>query len=266
MTGGEPTKMKSIRSWVYGLLLFGFLAWVAYSSPDLQECFAAHYKNYAGDSAQQNVTAFSVLLGTSRECVGEFIHDNGEAVIALFTVILALATILLWLATQNLLRGAEETSKIQLRAYVFPVAASLNEGKFMRPRVINRKNCPYIYLEWKNTGQTPAKKVVTWSQVEVIEPINEDKLIVPPLEQKHFNTLGSTVGGNKGSWFRELTKSEMADITAGIKFVYLYGRIEYTDVFNERRWTNFRLYYSGYFPLKAANATFSICVNGNDST
>jgi len=38
-------------------------------------------------------------------------HENGEAIIAIFTVLLAISTILLWVATTDVVRSAEETTR-----------------------------------------------------------------------------------------------------------------------------------------------------------
>jgi hypothetical protein len=43
---------------------------------------------------------------------------DAEKIIAIFTVILGMATGFLWLATKNLVIGAEDTAERQLRAYV----------------------------------------------------------------------------------------------------------------------------------------------------
>jgi hypothetical protein len=43
---------------------------------------------------------------------------DAERTIAIFTVILGIATGFLWLATQNLVKEAKETSKRELRAYI----------------------------------------------------------------------------------------------------------------------------------------------------
>jgi len=83
------------------------------------------------------------------------------------------------------------TARRQLRAYVYPDNAGLYEGMMLTPPIPQHANEPGATQIWRNTGQTPALRVVSWGQLEVIEPINEDKLIVPPLQDVYFNNLGA---------------------------------------------------------------------------
>src|SRR4051794_33085845 len=50
--------------------------------------------------------------------LGHFVHTYKEEIIAAFTVVLAIATGYLWKATRDLVDGAENTAKRQLRAYI----------------------------------------------------------------------------------------------------------------------------------------------------
>src|SRR6187431_2243000 len=79
--------------------------------------------------------------------LGHVLEGYGEAVIAVFTIVLAFATGLLWKATRELVRGAEKTAERQLRAYVLPEKAVLTNISDAEPR--------YIFNA-KNYGQTPA--------------------------------------------------------------------------------------------------------------
>ena len=73
------------------------------------------------------------------------------------------------------------------------------------------------------------------------------------------------VFSTKNLWFdRPLTATEIADIVAGGRGIYAYGRIEYTDAFERRRFTNFRLRYNGRFP-PLANSIFNFCESGNNA-
>src|SRR5205823_3382553 len=63
---------------------------------------------------EHGVSLFSVY----RDCLGGFVHHNGEALIAAFTVILALSTIFLWVATRDLVKDARNTAERELRAYI----------------------------------------------------------------------------------------------------------------------------------------------------
>jgi len=185
--------------------------------------------------------------------------------VALFTAILGIATVALWWVTQGILRDTKDTSKKQLRAYVFPSSATINHGRFMDPPITNKDAQLWVHIEWKNTGQTPAYKVISWSNFEIIEWNNEGLLIPPKLEPLHTNTLGTSITGNRGFWTRVLNPAELLELTEQKKLIYLYGKIEYEDVFGSSHYTNFRLYYNGTYPISAGPAGLSFSVNGNDS-
>jgi hypothetical protein len=178
------------------------------------------------------------------------------AAIAAFLQFLALATTVCVLIV---------TARRQLRAYVFPDNAGLYEGTVLDPALPEHANEPGIVLNWKNSGQTPARRVVSWAQMNVIEPINEDRLIVPQLQESFYNNLGGGATGNKSFWFgRALTATEIADVIAGTRAIYLFGRIEYRDVFGTKRFTDFRFRYTGKFP-PVPGAMLSICEKGNEA-
>jgi hypothetical protein len=59
----------------------------------------------------------------------------------------------------------------------------------MNPPQPTHINEPGVVLVWRNSGQTPASKVVCWGKIEISKIADEDKLIVPQLEEKFSNTL-----------------------------------------------------------------------------
>ena len=81
-----------------------------------------------------------------------------DTILALFTAGLFFATYALWLATRNLVRGADKTAERQLRPYVslkpFQHSNDYNEtsGKI--------RNW-YFRCVWHNLGQTPTKYMTT---------------------------------------------------------------------------------------------------------
>src|SRR5665647_2600220 len=81
----------------------------------------------------------------------EAFEEHGEAVIALFTVILGISTWLLWQSTRDLVNGAEDTARRQLRAYVF-----VEPGDFDG---LNPQTAAVGYFNVRNSGLTPAINV-----------------------------------------------------------------------------------------------------------
>ena len=75
------------------LVVTGLIVWTA---PSFQTCIAKH-----------DPQGFWSGVGTYRECVGHFIHENADPIIAAFTVVLAISTVLLWMATRGLYEAGE---------------------------------------------------------------------------------------------------------------------------------------------------------------
>jgi hypothetical protein len=154
----------------------------------------------------------------------------------------------------------------QLRAYVAPENMGIFEGNMVSPPQPARINVPGIAMLIKNSGQTPAYKVVSLAKIAVIA-VQDEKiaLVLPPMEERFSNTLSAGSTFSKSLWFdRPLTPTEIADIVTGARAIYLYGRIEYQDAFKKRRFTNFRYQYVGQFP-PPPNAILNFSDRGNDA-
>ncbi len=151
----------------------------------------------------------------------------------------------------------------QLRAYVMPHGADLWDGSMLTPPQPARFNVPGVTMAFKNTGKTPAYNVITWANIGITQPINEDNLVTPPLSRIFDAPLGADSTMPKAIWFhRPLTPHEITDIANGQQAIYLYGRVEYRDAFHIKRHTSFRLYYTGQFPPQPG-AIFYFCQRGN---
>ena len=255
---------KNWPYWIFAAIILAIPIYVVLTSDSFNYC-VDHQGKYPATQGEQDQSSSLPIAGKvaiAISCMGSYSNINGVA-------ITAIATLLLTFVTAGLVYTAYlqiRTGRVQLRAYVYPEAADLFETTLINPPIPERANIPFVQIAWKNTGQTPASNVILWSHMEVIEPINEDKLVVPPLVNRNFTNLGSGGTGSKSFYFyRPLTQSEMSDVFAGVKAIYLYGRIQYKDIFGDDWHTNFRLNYSGHFPPKSIPATFSICENGNDA-
>jgi hypothetical protein len=153
----------------------------------------------------------------------------------------------------------------QLRAYVLAENVGIVDGMMLTPPQPERANIPGVGMIIKNFGQTPAYKVISWAKLAVIAVTDEISLVLPPITEQFYTTLGPGASFNKAFWFdRPLAANEIADIAIGTRAVYLYGRIEYRDAFKKRRCANFRLRYIGAFP-PPQGAMFWFCETGNDA-
>ncbi len=163
------------------------------------------------------------------------------------------------------LRLMQLSARRQLRAYVFAETFDLFDGATMQPPQPAHINEPGVLLMLKNSGQTPAYNVVSTATIQVIEPIHEARLIAPPLVDKFSANLGPGTSIRNAPWLgRQLTPADVADINSGAKGLYLYGRIEYRDVFKKKRFTAFRLRYVGQYP-PTGPAALNFTEAGNQS-
>lgn len=154
----------------------------------------------------------------------------------------------------------------QLRAYVFPNDATLAEGMMLEPPRPEHQNEPGIILNFRNSGQTPAYKVVSWGEIKVLLATEETSLRIPKkLERKFASNIGPNGIMPKAQWSgRCLTEEEIGDLTTAKRVIFYHGRIEYVDAFGRKRWTNFRLRYAGQFP-PPKGVIFNFCEKGNDA-
>lgn len=181
--------------------------------------------------------------------------------IGLLTAVLAGAAILQW-------RETRVTAKRQLRAYVLNSSASLYDGSTMPNAIINRAGQPAAVLLIKNHGQTPAYKVQHWAEIDVAPRANEERMSIP-IGHSATQTfmLGPDGTGTAMRWLgRPITPQEQAGIMAGTSAIYAYGRIEYLDAFNRKRWSTYRLRYSesAWPPVGTGSMSMDFCENGND--
>jgi hypothetical protein len=188
----------------------------------------------------------------------KFLCDTkvGEFALAIFTLFLVIFTGLLWFATDRLVRGADDTAKRQLRAYVWAEtipSKNLDDPNFG------------VLADIKNSGQTPAYEVHTWSMTQpVAEPppngfvfasapeyIPGPRYVVNP-SSKHFLQAFPEVA---------LTVEERLAIRDGFLILYSWGEIRYRDTFGENRtaWFRLRLVPEGL------GGRWAYCDEGNDA-
>jgi hypothetical protein len=108
----------SLRACVAVLIFAVFVAWSLGGSLSFQTCVLQHYDKASKQNAHDYVAALFIWLGFDRECLGHFAHENGDALVAGFTLVLAFSTILLWFATRDVVTSAEKNSRIVERAYI----------------------------------------------------------------------------------------------------------------------------------------------------
>lgn len=161
------------------------------------------------------------------------------------------------------LMETRNTSRRELRAYVFAENSGVYALTKQVPRSENGKVGSTVVV--RNSGQTPAYDVIHWSMLALHAVVNERELVIPPLETLHRTVVPP--GGILKAERRlsiHLTRDQQASLKTGAMALYVYGRIEYTDAFGTRRYTDYRLAWAGW-PL-TDNISMTFCPEGNSAT
>jgi hypothetical protein len=159
------------------------------------------------------------------------ILSSMEFWLAAFTFFLFISTFKLWTATEKLVKGAEETAKRQLRAYVGFIRGEIN---------LKESGEALAWIDYQNAGQTPAHDVTLWIETAVLS--------VTPSEQE-FKISGDEGKGGvmvPGSILRRhklVTDSYLMDaLEKDEQRIWVWGEIKYLDVFDEPCCFQFRFW------------------------
>jgi len=181
---------------------------------------------------------------------------TANVILVLFTGGLFHATYRLSKSTEALVKGANDTAKRQLRAYVgcdhISILANPIRGEFLI----------------RNFGQTIAKDV----QVRLAGAIEN----VQPLTSFDSGILKCKtviMPGEAARWDApvEIAEHDVDLLSQGIGSIKIWGRVDYEDVFGELHWTTFRFVSDGG---RATDHTMGInrpgwktitCHEGNDA-
>lgn len=185
------------------------------------------------------------------------VGDKIAAIVGVISFMQFLALLLTWWLMRD-------TSNKQLRSYLFPESVSLCDGTMLNPPDQNRAGVPGVLINIRNSGATPAYKVLHWAQIAVLNPQDEHTLAIPKLGS-HFATFVNAGGSvNKALWYgRQLTPNEITLLMNGQLAIFVYGKIEYRTL-KKKHTTTYRVAYSGRFP-PAQGVTFTFCADGNEA-
>lgn len=208
--------------WTVGLV---WVAWFFVSSASFfQECVQAKQNADSENAFYESVSHFLIVLGIIRGCTGHFIHENGDAITALATVLLSIITYLL----VKLGREQSDTAHVQLRAYVklshHPPGIEWDGNDIGRFSVL---------LRIKNHGQTPARitnfslNAPTYATVAALEP-----------EPPYTNTAerGAFLVADDAyshTIFLRISRTEHAQVMAGTLRLAVFGFVDYIDQFGD---------------------------------
>jgi len=236
---------------------FGVAFLIVGSSQTFQSCIGEHYHHEPSETLQEGFAQFLIVFKIGSACTGDFVHENAESIIALFTVILGIATWLLWRATKKLVEGADATAKRQLRAYIHVSEARCSDFGF--------PNGVYM-VNFTNTGQTPAYDVSSYIAISFTAFPLSEKLEMAGHGTKGLATIGRDGEGHaRMEAARGLTGEEYGAVRDGKRAVFVFGVISYRDIFGDKWTTNFRYYVGGDQGIRSDGFLASHS-EGNDAT
>jgi hypothetical protein len=224
-------------------------------------------------SIHQNTT-----YPAQRHAAGEIKPEPADEKIAFYTEVLALFTALLavvsaWQgyflyradktaaltasAARDSIELAGNTAVRQLRAYIFPETAILQ----------NSASSPVCSVICKNCGQTPAYDLTVWTTTSAafypleIAPSGPDTPraescghLGPRMTVHFFATPDPPI-----------TNSEVAAMRSGKGAIYLYGVVTYVDCFGESRSVKFCYYRGGHGDCIYADGPMAVYKKWNEA-
>ncbi len=172
-------------------------------------------------------------------------------------------------ASTNAVKLAERTAKTQLRAYLALNTQSPTPDIYGGLGVRDDGSI-MVQFYIKNTGQTPAYEIVTTVELEIDYPCSHDRLaasqkVIPPKIGGIVNPGEAITTGR--DFYNRYNSSEIDEVIKGRKHFHIFGRIDFVDAFNERRWITFQFWCSGAYthPENKSYRYWSISSVGNDS-
>jgi hypothetical protein len=147
-----------------------------------------------------------------------------DTLLALFTAGLLIATWYLFLATRRLVRGAEDTARRQLRAYVFIDGGSID---YIIANDLAVMLTGHVWL--KNFGGTPAYDCRIWTRIDVF---NDPRATLSASSGNTKTIVGPSAICTSTVSKGPITQNDLRAINSNEKFVFFWGEIEYRDAFN----------------------------------
>jgi hypothetical protein len=177
---------------------------------------------------------------------------------------LSLLTFAIAFYTYKLVKGADDTAKKQLRAYVM-----LDEGEQLSG--ISTPE-PKVIVTIKNFGKTPAHKVSSTILLKILPfPLSTDLLDamknIQPGDFISQDVLGPDAKHRLSSGGKsKFTIAELQDLftNSKTKALYSFGKITYEDIFGNKHETRFIHFVGGLAPIK--DGTMSRYEDGNTAT
>lgn len=182
-----------------------------------------------------------------------------ESVTAISTVILAVVTtwaVSIYGGQLKAMRKQLDSTMIDQRAWVGPT-----QFVIVNPPVEANKPVE-IGMDYVNSGKTPALNVFGFAEPSFVargtkfdfskwsDPLMPDRAVLFPGSGNH---IVRTVMKDLPNWpanaaIEAIPQELFPDLIAEHSFIYLYGSLDYSDIFGFQHWTHFCVRYS--FPYK----------------
>jgi hypothetical protein len=167
--------------------------------------------------------------------ISKTLNDYGVAITGIATICLAIITG--WLVF--VARDQSKTTRAQLRAYLAIERANRQGAHDFGSQF--RFN-----LSFKNCGQTPAYEGTCWAQVQAKEcPLTSEltpsviktigRFETPPTNTFHITQCSDEIAG--------IAADRATDFNDGKIAFYIFGQVDFIDVFGKARWLRFRFRY-----------------------
>ncbi len=160
---------------------------------------------------------------------------------------------------------SKDTARRQLRAYLIPNNPELTVSQESLFVHIKEGRLPVSYII-RNNGQTPAYDVRDVINVKVLPRDCRPEAIADTVRNSYHPVYGANtehkrmVHSGKDSFVDAyfFKKNDRVIFEAGVFNIYVWGRIEYTDIFQDCHWTEF-CYEFVFDPLIKEFRAYSQC-------
>jgi hypothetical protein len=175
----------------------------------------------------------------------------------------------IWIMMQN--------GQRQLRAYVVvergiignvanPIHNRVDKVETVA-RIIDPQAGPTVQITIKNTGQTPAYKVVHWGRICVENfPLTAVLPPMPEPDSKFWSVMGPGIAETKTLRLPyPLSEEDIEGLRNGTRAIYCHGEIDYFDAFKKKHWTKYRCMYGTVCGVIGISTDMTYCEDGNDA-
>jgi hypothetical protein len=249
---------RSWKDWLLATITLALIVWLVSTSEAFKNCIherkneqpyrALHQRSAIIGTA---IVGLRTRINLNIACAGNFADTNQGAITALATVFLALFTFTLWRSTTRLWKVSIEHVDIAKRGLVdverpHVLIENVRMGGFRMTEEERREHAatgnfrpsvfPTIFFDIKNHGKSPA-----WVIAEVVRFMPAIALPLPPeygaptrLVRGYAISPDEKVYGEcRLEPTPELTDDSRIQIVSGEMNLFVYGYVEYDDIFRD---------------------------------